>query len=49
MKNYRPTATSVRSVRLAAGMVLMAYVTGHLTNLAFDWSHSICSTVCAFR
>ena len=35
MKNYRPTATSVRSVRLAGGMVLMAYVTGHLTNLAF--------------
>jgi adenylate cyclase len=35
MKNYRPTAASVRSVRLAGGMVLMAYVTGHLTNLAF--------------
>ncbi|MBV8402070.1 MAG: (2Fe-2S)-binding protein [Acetobacteraceae bacterium] len=35
MKNYRPTAASIRSVRLAGGMVLMAYVTGHLTNLAF--------------
>ena len=35
MKNCRSTAAAVRSVRLVGGMVLMAYVTGHLTNLAF--------------
>jgi adenylate cyclase len=34
MKNRRSTAAAVRSVRLAGGIVLMAYVTGHLTNLA---------------
>ena len=35
MKNHRSTAAAIRSVRLAGGMVLMAYVTGHLTNIAF--------------
>ena len=35
MKNHRSTAAAIRSVRLAGGMVLMVYVTGHLTNLAF--------------
>ena len=35
MKNHRSTAAAIRSVRLAGGMVLMAYVTGHLTNVAF--------------
>jgi len=31
----RSTAAAVRSIRLVGGLVLMAYVTGHLTNLAF--------------
>jgi adenylate cyclase len=35
MKNCRSAAAAVRSVRLVGGMVLMAYVTGHLTNLTF--------------
>jgi adenylate cyclase len=35
MKNRRSAAVAIRSARLAGGMVLMAYVTGHLTNLAF--------------
>ena len=35
MRSRRSAAAIVRSVRLTGGMVLMAYVTGHLTNLAF--------------
>jgi hypothetical protein len=35
MKSRISAAAIVRSVRLTGGMVLMAYVTGHLTNLAF--------------
>lgn len=35
MKTRRSTAAAVRSARLAGGMVLMAYATGHLTTLAF--------------
>jgi adenylate cyclase len=35
VKIRRSAAAAVRSIRLVGGMVLMAYVTGHLTTLAF--------------
>jgi adenylate cyclase len=35
VKIRRSTAAAVRSIRLVGGTVLMAYVTGHLTTLAF--------------
>jgi hypothetical protein len=35
MKIRLPTAMAVRSIRLVGGIVLMAYVTGHLTTLVF--------------
>src|SRR6516164_1326627 len=35
MRSRRSAAAIVRSIRLVGGMVLMAYVTGHLTTLAF--------------
>jgi adenylate cyclase len=35
MKVPRSTAAAIRSIRLVGGMVLMVYVAGHLTTLAF--------------
>jgi adenylate cyclase len=35
VKIRRSAATAVRSIRVVGGTVLMAYVTGHLTTLAF--------------